>query len=144
MTSTALTICRRLCFLSRKTICLGKRVEYVPGPIGQLFNKGRSRATSGVSSDESYQSTSAKLRRIVPTLLLGTTISFYTVTGYAETAQRNANIWDGLAHQPSRIYVRQGEREDGIQLNGTERSSVDAKLQQLGQQLLANHLSQDK
>jgi len=144
VTSTTLTIRQRLCFLSRKTICLGKRVEYVPSPIAQLLKESRSRATSGVSGNESYQSTAGKSRHIVSALILATAIVSYTASVHAETVQRNANIWDGLAHQPSRIYVRQGEREDGIQLNGAERSSVDAELQQLGHQLLANHLSQNK
>jgi hypothetical protein len=55
---------------------------------------------------------------------------------------RNANIWDGLAHQPSRVGVREEEKQQGIRPSASERHSVDAELDRLSQMLLAQHYSQ--
>jgi hypothetical protein len=70
-------------------------------------------------------------------LVAGTLLSASAFSATAETPDRIANIWDGLAHQPSRAEVRRDERVRGISPPAWRREATDDELNRLSQMLLS-------
>jgi len=61
-----------------------------------------------------------------------------SVPAWPQVVARNANIWDGRAHQPTRTQVRRSERMAGVRPSGAQVRRVNQELQRLGRELLRN------
>jgi hypothetical protein len=73
---------------------------------------------------------------------LGYHVAVFSITWSATSAtdctpDRIANIWNGLAHQPSRAEVRRDERSQGISPPRAQRNATDDELSGLAQMLLS-------
>jgi hypothetical protein len=77
------------------------------------------------------------LSLVYPVAVVSITLSGGSVN--ARTPDRIANIWDGLAHQPSRAEVRQDEQSQGVSPPRAQRNATDEELNRLAQMLLSQH-----
>jgi hypothetical protein len=59
-------------------------------------------------------------------------VCFTTVPVHAQSPdaapERNANIWDGFAHQPSRQQIREDETARGLRGSDVQRKQEDAEI----------------
>lgn len=58
----------------------------------------------------------------------------------AEPPARNANVWNGRAHQPTRDGVQRRERAAGVALSPRGQAAKDAELDRLSHQLGGGHV----
>ena len=57
----------------------------------------------------------------------------------AEPASRNANVWDGVAHQPNPAIVHDQEKAAGFQPSSQEETKQDDVVERLARELLKQH-----
>lgn len=58
----------------------------------------------------------------------------------AQPPDRNANIWNGLDHQPAQGRVLRRERAAGVALSPRQRAAKDAELDRLSHKLGGGHV----
>jgi hypothetical protein len=56
----------------------------------------------------------------------------------AQQAPRNGNVWDGVAHQPTRFTVENDEKARGVAASPQDQKRHDDAVESLARELLRN------